>query len=583
MLEKFQKVLRRLNPVTAFRKMLFVLANWRRGRFKKLDYILLTLPETMPPLPEHRSLIQRYILHSTPPFNLAEFDRILEQIANDPRPQGIVLILRSLSMSLADLQTLRGSIIRFKERGKKIVFYGQDYNNACYFIASAGDKILMQPGGELNTIGLREQAVFLRDALDTLGVSLDSVAISPYKGAFDRFTRDTISPEGQKQLEWLLDSRYQIILEGIAEGRKLTLESVQHMIDSAPHLDKDALAAGYIDGILNEENLPEYLSQMYPHQQKTADDKATPPNILTWKEASKVLLKQWRKSSDQYVALLKVSGLMVPGESGKPPGNIPLPIPFIGSDRAGDVTVVRQVRNLLKHKEVAAVILFVDSGGGSAAAAEAMTSALNQLAQDRPVVAFMNSIAASGGYYICTAASWIVAQPGTITGSIGVISGKPVTNGIFERLRANRLEFTRGANATIFSDATPFTDAQRDRVRQSIEHIYQQFIARVANSRRLSLEAVDAVGGGRVWTGAQAQAHGLVDELGDLRAALVKARELANLPEHAPLVVFEGKAKPLPPQVLEQANPAAWLRYMYDNLRAVANGSAQVLTPIEWE
>jgi protease IV len=588
MLKSLAKFIRGVNPLYLIRRAFFALGNWRRGRSKKLDYILITLPASMPALPEKQTLLQRYVLQNKPPISLIDFDGMMRQISHDPRPKGVIFTLRGFAMSLADVQTLRISILRLRDAGKQIIFYAQEYDNARYFVASVGDKILLQPGGELNTLGLREQAVFLRDALDSIGVTLDSVAITPYKGAFDRFTRDSISPEGQAQLEWLMDSRYDIILQGIAEGRKLPVEDVRRMIDTAPHLDRDALAVGYVDEVLNEEALPEYLKNLVgtsPALSQTKNDKKHQDDkihIRTWREASKMLLKQWRKSSDRYIALLPVSGLMMQGESGQPPGGIPLPIPFIGGERAGDLTVVRQVRNLLNNEQVAAVILYIDSGGGSAAAAEAMTSALDQLAKRRPIVAYMNGIAASGGYYIATASQWIVAQPGTITGSIGVITGKPITNGVFEKLRANRLEFTRGANANLYSDATPFTDNQRQRVRKSIEHIYAQFIERVARSRNLSLEAVDAVGGGRVWTGAQAKENGLVDELGDLNVALKKARQLAGLPDDAPMIVVEEKAKPLPPQALDELKPAAGLVYLYENFRAIAGGAAQLLLPLEW-
>ncbi len=236
------------------------------------------------------------------------------------------------------------------------------------------------------------------------------------------------------------------------------------------------------------------------------------------------------------------------------------------------------MRALAKNKSAAAVVLFIDSGGGAVVAAEAMTSALQALAKTRPLIVFMNGVAASGGYYIATPARWIVAQPGTITGSIGVITAKPVAGGLRDKLSIHTLEFTRGANADIFSDSAPFSEAQRAQMRASIEHIYQRFIGLVADSRKLTVEAVDAVGGGRVWTGEQALAHKLIDQVGDLQAALAKARELAQLPADAPVALVAGKSKPLPPV----ADPAAALRYPHENARALLNGAAQVLMPLEW-
>lgn len=561
MLKAIRNTLKRVNPLRAIRRLWFTFGNWRRGR-AKVDYITFSLPAEIPHLAEPRDWIRRRIL-GAPPLSLTELERIFERIGNDPRPKGVILYMRGLAMPLANLQTLRGSILRLREQGKKVICFAQGYSNAVYYVASAADEIVLQPGGEVETVGLRLQATFLKDAFDMVGIRLDSVAISPFKGAYDSFTRNDMSPEGHAQYEWLLDSQFDMIVQGIAEGRKISPEAVRAMIDGAPYLDEAALAAGYVDAVLTEEDL---------HRRLESD------HILSWSEANKKLLHKWRQPSEKYVALLKVSGLMMPGESGKPP--VDLPIPFIGGERAGDATVVQQVRSLMKNKAAAAVILYIDSGGGAAIAAEAMTSALRELAKDRPVVVYMNGVAASGGYYIATPAQWIVAQPGTITGSIGVIGAKVVTNGLFEKAQINRVELVRGANAALNSDQAPYTDEQRARVFKSIEHIYHQFIQHVANGRKMTLEAVDAVGGGRVWTGVQAKEHGLVDELGDLRTALKKARELADLPDYAPLIMIGGKQKPLPAQLAESANPATTLNYLQTNLHVIASGTPQMILPV---
>jgi protease-4 len=517
----------------------------------------------MPALPESRNwLLQR--VQGAPPLSLWELDRIFRRIAADPRPKNVILKINALVLPLADLQTLRGSIARLRQGGKRVIVFAQGYDLALYYVASAADEIWLQPAGELMTIGLRQEAVFLKDALGSVGVELDVVAITPYKSAYDQFSRATVSPEGQAQTDWLLDSRYDMIVQGIAEGRGVAQAAVRAMIDTAPHPAAAALAAGYVDAVLNEEEFPKRLNGA---------------KILLWQDAEKRLLLQPKPRGEKYVALLKISGLMLPGESGSPP--VDLPIPFIGGERAGDVSVVRQVRSLIHDERAVAVALFIDSGGGAVIAAEAMTSALEQLAQKRPLVVFMNAVAASGGYYVATPARWIVAQPGTITGSIGVITAKPITGGLREKLRVNTVEFMRGANADIFSDTTPFTESQRAQMRASIETSYRTFIKRVAASRHLSVEAIDAVGGGRVWTGEQALAHGLVDQLGDLHAALAKARELANLPADAPVAIFEGKGKPLPPA--NALDPASSLRYALDNARALVNGSAQVVMPLWWK
>ncbi|MFW5691695.1 MAG: signal peptide peptidase SppA, partial [Chloroflexota bacterium] len=222
-----------------------------------------------------------------------------------------------------------------------------------------------------------------------------------------------------------------------------------------------------------------------------------------------------------------------------------------------------------------AVIVFVDSRGGSAAASEAMAAAIEELAKSRPVITYMHNVAASGGYYVATPTRWIVTQPGTITGSIGVISGKATTGALYDKLRLNRIEMTRGANADFLTDTRPLTPANRERMRQIVEHLYGQFIGRVAESRSMTREAVDAIAGGRVWTGKQALEYGLVDALGGLDVALKHARKLAKLPDDTPLVMTHPRDKtPIGPMLAEKANPAAWVRYVNDGIRLLYTGRA---------
>ncbi len=539
------------------------IVNRIRLRHKNLDYIALTLPAEMSALPQDRHWLLKRV-QGEPPISLWELDEMFTRIAHDPRVGGVILTLRGVRMPLADIQTLRGSIRRLRERGKRVICHAQSYDLASYYLASAADQIMLQPGGDVTTLGLHQEAIFLKEALALAGVSMDVVAISPYKGAFDQLSRDTISPEGREQLEWLIDSRYEQIISGIAEGRGRSADEIRRMIDTAPHVDTDAVALSYVDAVIHEEGLYAHLGTEH---------------VIPFDEAKKrLLIPPQTKKGGKYIAILEVSGLMIPGESGSPP--VELPIPFIGGERAGDVTVVQQVRSLMQDEDAAAVILFIDSGGGAAIAAESMTSALEELSKTRPLVVYMNAIAASGGYYIATPARYIIAQPGTITGSIGVVTAKPVTGGLRDLLHVNGVEISRGANADLYSDSHPFTDRQRDQVRYIIEAMYGRFIERVARGRNMTIEAVDAIGGGRVWTGVQAKANGLVDELGDLQMAIRKARELATLPDSTSVQVVGGRVKNLPPQLAETVVPAA--RYLLENAHHIANGSAQVITPVEW-
>ena len=235
----------------------------------------------------------------------------------------------------------------------------------------------------------------------------------------------------------------------------------------------------------------------------------------------------------------------------------------------------------MKDPACGALVLYIDSGGGSATASESMASALAEFAKSRPLVVFMGGVAASGGYYIATPAHWIVAQAGTITGSIGVLMGKLVNNEMLSKLHVHAFSYLRGENADLMTSESAFSAAQRKMMRGSIEHIYTQFVDRVAESRGKSNADVDAIGGGtRLGPASKLWSAGLVDELGNLRRAIDKARELAKLPHKAPTVLIRDKGKPIGAQVAEQS-PAALVKYAGDGIDDLTK-RAQCIMPFEW-
>ena len=542
------------------------LLNWQRLRSDEpIGYVQFNLHGALPALPEPRGFVQQRVLGPAP-FSLWELERAFQRIAADTRVSGVILALESLELGTADLQTLRSSITRLRAQSKRVICIAKEYNLLSYYVASAADEILLHPSGILGTTGLIQQSTYFKDALEAVGMQADAVAISPYKSAADRLTRNEPSPESQAMSDWLLDSIYEQLIAGIAEARSLSEDAVRAMVDTSPHIDLKALDAGFVDGLMNEEGLYTPL--------KTK-------SILLWEQAQHRVLLLTPGHSKRYVAVLGVSGSIVDGESADPP--VKLPIPLVGGERMGDATVVRLVRGLVKDEDAAALVFYIDSGGGSATASEAMSAALEEFGRTRPIVVCMGNVAASGGYYIATPADWIVAQGMTITGSIGVLNAKFILDGALRRLRMNPVYDMRGENAGLFAPNAPFSEEQRAKVVESIERIYEQFIGRVADARKMKSAEVDAVGGGRVWTGAQALEHRLVDQLGGLYEAIEKARTLAKLPADVPLVLVRGKGKPLPAQVAEQADPAAALRYVIEGAER-SSGRAQMLMPfsIRW-
>lgn len=534
----------------------------RENTPQAIDYVQFNLPSEMPELPEHRNLIQQQLI-GKPVLSLVEFEQALDRIANDSRPKGVILFLRGLQMSLANLQTLRDILMRFRSKGKRVVCYAQEYGMPEYYVAAVSDQIVLQPGGDLSPVGLLMKQTFLKEGLKAIGLEADAVQITPFKSGPDTLTRQEPSEENIAQMNWLIDSRFEMLVEGIASGRRIDNEAVHTMVHQAPYIDQQALAGGYIDAIANEEGLPALLGVK---------------NILLWEQADHVLALKMPRNPNQYIVVLPAMGTIVPGESAKPP--IDVPVPLVGGDRVGDVTIVQQVRNLMEDDRCVAMVLYVDSPGGSAAASEAMASALDEFARKKPIVVYMASVAASGGYYIATPADYIIAQPGTVTGSIGVFSFKLVNSEALRKLRFNTITYQRGEHAGIMSSDTPFSESERRIVRGGIERIYNQFLERVAQCRKMKVESVDQVAGGRVWTGRQALEHGLVDALGGLHEALAKARELAKVPTDTPFGIMQGKGKPLPAQVAEQADPAAALRYWQQGLKQLS-GSSLMCMPFE--
>ena len=445
-----------------------------------------------------------------------------ERIAADGRITGVILHLRSLPLSQAQLQTLRDMIGALRDKGKRVIAWSPSYDMATYYVACAADEILLLPGGTVAPIGLRRKLLHFKDTLDEIGVKMDAVQISPFKSGPDTFTRSEPTEASREMANWLIDDQFEVMLEGIAASRGLTLTAVRQLIDEAPYTDLQALEAGVIDGVLNEEALPHHLGI----------ERLERP-IETWEKAEKAIMPlRPAPRQRQHVALLRIEGMIVPGESRRPPLRTPL---FAAPTQSGDLTVVQRIRNLREDDEVGAVLLWVDSPGGSATASEAMASALEQIAAEKPLVAAFGTMAASGGYYVSTPAQWVVAQPSTITGSIGVFSLKPVVNEMLDKLHVGREALSRGRHADLFDPEQPFSAEGEQKMEESIARIYELFIQRVAAARKMTVEEVDAIGGGRVWTGRQAFAHGLVDELGGFERALARAKSLAQLPDAAPL------------------------------------------------
>lgn len=490
----------------------------------------------------------------SPPPSVESFDEALERIAGDPRVQGVVLLISGLSAEPATLASLRQAVGRFREAGKRAVAYLQDPGMWPYYFAAACDRVFVPESGGLPTAGLWSEAVFLRDTLALVGIEADFEAIAEFKTAPDMFRRSEMTGPHREMLESLLDSIYAHVLEAIARGRDLEVGRVRELLDAVPLSAEEGRQAGLFDGVCYEDELPARLASL-----------EQPAALLTWFRARRRLVRPRRWHSGRAVGVISLEGMIVPGPSRQPPLPLPVPLPMPEA-QAGSETLSSQLRAAAREKGLAAVVLHVESPGGSALASDLIWRDVQRLHQEKPVVVYMGNRAASGGYYVSAPAGVIVAQATTLTGSIGIWGGKIVTRGLFQKLQAQREVVSRGEAAGLYADEAPFDDEERARIRAHLAENYARFKGRVAQGRGMEEKEVEAIARGRVWTGAQAVEVGLVDALGDLHLAAEKARELADLPadRHTPLVDLSAPKQyqlPLPAQA------AAWLEGLRGLLR----------------
>jgi protease-4 len=470
--------------------------------------------------------------------------RLFAQLAYDKRVQGVVLKINCFAAP-AVYQSLSEALADFRRRGKRLIAYAEQFGPFQYYLACACDEIIMPPSAEWDVLGFYNEYVFLKDAIDRLAVKVDVVNVSPFKSAGDPFVRNDFSAEAREQAEWLLEARFDELVRGIAEGRRLDPAQVRAMIDRAPFSAPQAVELGLLDKALYEDELDEYLKDALPPpapgrpverltKRLRPKQQGEARACISVDAVRRRLRTPFERYTRQAIAVVPIEGLISPGQSRR----LPLPLPFLDDQLAGAESTVALLRAAEQDDRIAAVILFVNSSGGAALASDLIARAVRRLKRKKPVVAYMSGVAASGGYYVSALANCIVAQPLTITGSIGVVALRPYTREAFERVGVHRVTLQRGKRAGLFSDAEPVDDEKRQVLADLVERAYQAFKQLVAEGRSIPIESLEPICGGRVWTGAQAQAHGLVDALGSFELAIEKARTLAGLPADCPPRVY---------------------------------------------
>jgi protease-4 len=434
----------------------------------------------------------------------------------DKRISAILLDVDMSDIGWGKTEELRDAIADFRTSGKPVYAFMELGVNKEYYIASACDRIYMAPPGELFIIGLSADVMFFRGSLDKLGVYPDMYQIGKYKSAGDIFTRKEMSEAHREAVNSLIEDLYGRYVEGIAKARNKSPEEVRAIIDNAPYNATQAKEVGLIDGAVYREEVEKELKTKLGYQEK--DDFP----IARGSEYRDVPPESLGLNKGERIAVIYGTGNIGSGSS----ENSPTGEQSIGSD-----TMSRALKDAAADRTVKAIVLRVDSPGGSGLASDIIWQAVENAKQKKPVVVSMSDVAASGGYYISAGANKILAEPSTITGSIGVVAGKPVIKGLYDWLGVSNEYVLRGKNAGMFRETEKFSDTERQKFEEWINTTYyEQFIPKVARGRAREAEYIDSVGQGRVWTGAQAKERGLVDEFGGLERAVELAKELAKIP-----------------------------------------------------
>lgn len=448
------------------------------------------------------------------------FTSLLTQLRKakvDPRIGAVMLEINFPGIGWGKADELRDAIKDLRSSGKPVYAYMEIGMNKEYYIATAADKIFLPPSGDIYINGLAAEAMFYKGSLDKLGVEVDAIQIGPkYKSAPDQYTKTAMGDGQREVINSLLDEFFGRFTNAIAESRKKSVEDVKALIDNAPYNAKKAKELGLIDDAFYREQVDSELKAKLGY--KESDTLRTIRGGAYREIPSDTL----GLNNGERVAVIYASGAITSGRSSSGPLN---------GESVGSDTVVAAVNDAANDKTVKAIVLRVDSGGGSALASDVMWYALENAKAKKPVVVSMGDVAASGGYYIACNANKIVAEPATITGSIGIFVFKPNIKGFYDWIGVSNEYTMRGKNAGIFRATEKWTPEERAKMESQISSVYyDSFIPKVATGRKKTPEEANALGQGRVWTGTQAKANGLIDEFGGLEKAISIAKELANLP-----------------------------------------------------
>ncbi|MGD9639482.1 MAG: signal peptide peptidase SppA [Alphaproteobacteria bacterium] len=453
---------------------------------------------------------------SLPLYRLLE---TIEAASKDDKIKGIAASISEVEIGLAGAQEIRNAVLKFRKTGKKAIIFSESYGSlgsgtAEYYIASAFDEIWMQPTGELGITGLRVEIPFAKKALDKLGVKPSFFSFYEYKTAAAHFTDETFTKEHRESLTSLLQSIYDTVTGDIAEARNLDVLQVKNVIDTAPLLADEALKSGFIDKLAYRDELKNLIENEWHYKQINLVDYALNIMNSTYKDAPEL-------------AYINAVGTIVSDD-----GDL---FPQTSKDTLSSKVISKAIRDAANDDKIKAIILRIDSPGGEYVASDTIWHEVSQAKIKKPVIASLSNYAASGGYFIAMNADKIVAQPSTITGSIGVLAGKLVPEELLAKLGINFEAISLGENAGFTSFSSDFSDSQKKRLNETLEFIYKDFTTKAMQARAISESEIDNIARGRVWSGEQALKLNLIDKIGGVPEAVAEAKAMINVAEDTPI------------------------------------------------
>lgn len=458
-------------------------------------------------IPEQSPQSSLEAIFNGPPTSVTDITEGIDRARTDPHITALELRVGETDMSMGKIQEIRDSIQAFNRARKLSVAYLEFATNRSYYLASACQTLEMLPKSEFHLHGMMASTTFLRGTFDKLGIFPDFLHIGDYKNATNVYTEKKFTPAHREATKDLVDDWYRQFVQGIAASRNMKTEDVEKVIAAGPYVSDDAPATGLVDRVAYGEQFRGFVNE----KNRGYDRRIS---LHTY-------LERTEKFNTSKIAVIYAVGEIGPGRSTASP---------LGGDMLGSETLAQQFRRARTDDSVKAVVVRVDSPGGVAYSSEVIRHELELTKEVKPVVVSMSDVAASGGYWLSMSANRIIAEPGTITGSIGVLMGKFNLEGLYEKLGLSTDFIATTPNATLEYPLQNFTPEQRALELKNMRETYNDFLEGVAEGRHMKVEDVDKIAQGRVWTGERARKLGLVDELGGLHTAIARARELARIP-----------------------------------------------------